>query len=471
MNDSVEVAIVGAGTAGLAALREVRKRTEDFLLVNQPPYGTTCARVGCMPSKALIAAANAFHARSGLEEFGIRGADALSIDSAAVLQRVRALRDHFVSGVLKSADELGPRSIAGRARLDGPNRLIVGERVVEARRIVLATGSSPVVPEAWRALGGRVLTTDTLFELPRLPQRIAVIGLGAIGVEMAQALARLGLEVHAFDSGHHMAGIADEKLARVVQAALAQDFAIHLGVEVKLAEAQRAIEVRWGQERVVVDQVLAAVGRRPNVQGLGLETLGVALDDKGMPTIDRETMRVGDTTVFLAGDMDGIDPILHEGADDGHIAGINASADEPVRLARRTPLRVVFCAPQIAVVGQGSGELDMARCLVGEADFRAQGRARIMQENQGLLRIYAQRGSGRLLGAEMAVPAAEHLAHLLALAIGRQLTVYDLLRMPYYHPTLEEGLRTALRQIARALPQCAVSDLAGCGALDAEALE
>ena len=139
-----DIVIVGAGTAGLSALREVRDRTEDFLLINDGPYGTTCARVGCMPSKALIAAANAFDARRRLEAFGIDGAEGLTADIPRVLNRVRALRDDFVSGVLKATDAIGSRSIAGRARLDGPNRVIVGQQVIEAGQIILAPGSSPV---------------------------------------------------------------------------------------------------------------------------------------------------------------------------------------------------------------------------------------------------------------------------------------------------------------------------------------
>src|SRR5690606_16411021 len=213
----VNVAIVGAGTAGLAALREVRKRTENFVLVNAGPYGTTCARVGCMPSKALIAAANAFHARTKLEEFGIRNGRGLTADIPAVLHRVRVLRDHFVAGVLQATEGLGPRNIAAHARLDGPNRLMAGERVIEAKRIVLAPGSSPIVPTPWRAFGDRILTSDTLFEETDLPRRIGVVGLGALGVGIAQALARLGLEVHGFDGRNRVAGISDDRIADVAR--------------------------------------------------------------------------------------------------------------------------------------------------------------------------------------------------------------------------------------------------------------
>lgn len=469
--ERVDVAIIGAGTAGLAALREVRKRTNDFVLINAGSYGTTCARVGCMPSKALIAAANAFHARCKLNEFGIRGGDALAADIPAVLHRVRVLRDHFVSGVVEATEGLGSRNIAAHARLDGPNRLIAGGRVIEAEQIVLAPGSSPIVPDTWRAFGDKIITSDTLFEQQDLPRRIGVIGLGAIGVEIAQALARLGLEVHGFDGADRIAGISDEKIAQVARDLLAEEFAIHLGAQVELAEADHGIEMRWDGGNVVVDKVIASVGRRPNVKGLGLETLGVPLDEKGMPEVDPSTMRIGDTSVFLAGDANGQRPLLHEGADDGHIAGLNATSESPVRLSRRTPLSMVFSDPQIASVGQRAGELVSETILTGEVNFATQGRARTMQENHGLLRLYAARENGRLLGAEMAIPAAEHIGHLLALAIGQKLTVHDLLRMPFYHPTLEEGLRTALRTIARELPPCAISDLAGCGSMGVEALE
>ena len=183
------------------------------------------------------------------------------------------------------------------------------------------------------------------------------------------------------------------------------------------------------------------------------------------------TMRIGATPVFLAGDANGDKQLLHEAADEGHIAGLNATSEDPIHLSRRTPLSVVFCDPEVAFVGRRSRGLDLDNTLIGEAGFDRQGRARIMQENRGLLRLYAARGHGRLLGAEMAIPAAEHMGHLLALAISQGLTVHDLLRMPFYHPTLEEGLRTALRTIARELPPCGRSDLARCGSLGAEALD
>ena len=145
-----DVLIIGAGSAGLAALRAVRRHTQRFALIDAGPWGTTCARVGCMPSKLLLEAAHAYERRHQLEAFGVQGADQLHADIPAVLQRVRDERDRFVAGVLKSIEALGPRAIQGRARIVDPHTVeIDGQRRLSARSLVIATGSKPHVPEEW----------------------------------------------------------------------------------------------------------------------------------------------------------------------------------------------------------------------------------------------------------------------------------------------------------------------------------
>jgi dihydrolipoamide dehydrogenase len=212
------------------------------------------------------------------------------------------------------------------------------------------------------------------------------------------------------------------------------------------------LRVTAGPTRVVVDRVLVAMGRTPNLEGLGLESLGVPLDERGQPLVDRATLQVAGLPVFLTGDVNAEVPLQHEASDDGHIAGLNAMAPSVGRFARRTPLSIVFCDPNLAAVGLGLAELDRGRVVVGEARFTNQGRARMMLRNAGVLRLYANREDGQLVGAELFAPEGEHLAHWLALAIHRRSPVRDLLRAPFYHPTVEEGLRTALREIARQLP-------------------
>jgi dihydrolipoamide dehydrogenase len=469
MSPPLDVIIIGAGTAGLTALREVRKRTENFVLVNDGPYGTTCARVGCMPSKVLVEAANAFHARTKLETYGIHGADGLSVDLPAVLRRVRALRDFFVAGVLEATADLGERNIAGRATLLDAHTVQVGDRTLKAKRIILATGTRPVLPEAWRALGDRVITTDALFEQADLPRRIGVVGLGAIGLEMAQALARLGREVTAFGRGERIAGVRDPEVNAALRALLAKEFTLHTGADVELSASAGGLRLVAGEASAEVDAVLVAIGRRPNLDGIGLEALGVTLDERGLPPFDPRNLRIADLPIYLAGDANAHAPILHEAADEGYIAGRNAMQDEPHCYRRRTPMGIVFSDPGTAFVGLHFDSLP-ADAVIGSMDFTRQGRARAGQRNHGLLRVYAAREGGRLLGAEMCAPSGEHLAHLLALAIDRGLTVFDLLRMPFYHPVIEEGLRTALRGVAKQIDGGEASDLELCGGLKVEAL-
>jgi dihydrolipoamide dehydrogenase len=462
MRDPLDVIVIGGGSAGLSALREVMKRTQHFVVINDGPWGTMCARVGCMPSKALIAAANAFDARRDFQDLGISGANGLSLDVPAVLRRVRSLRDEFVAGNLDVTEGLGERAITGRARLLSVDRVRVNGLELRARRIIIATGSTPIVPKPWLPLGERLLTTDTLFEQETLPNRIAVVGQGALGVELAQALRRLGLDVVALGETKTVAGLTDPEVNAVAVEALRRELPVHLGDKAELSSQAAGVRVRAGHTDVVVDGVLVALGRRPNLEGLGLDALGIELDADGVPNVDTRTMQAGSLPVFLVGDANGESAVLHEASDDGHIAGLNATGKTFECFRRRAPLTIVFSEPNIAMAGKRFAELDVAQVLIGEARFEHQGRARIAQRNSGMLRVYSDRHSGLVLGAELCAPAGEHLAHLLALAIERALTVSDLLRMPFYHPVFEEGLRTALRQLSAHSPASKDSDLARC---------
>ena len=471
-SERFDVAIIGAGTAGLAAMREVRRATENFVLINDGPFGTTCARVGCMPSKALIAVAKTFHQRDFLAAAGIAGTGSLSVDLPAVLRHVRKLRDAYVGGVLKITEELGERVIAGRARFVKPDTLEVGDRRLRARHIIIATGSRPVVPQPWRAFGERVLTSDTLFEQETLPGRIAVVGLGALGVEMAQALARLGIAVTGFDAAERVAGLSDPAVSARAAGILSGEFPLCLGQPAELTrEEEGAIRVSAGSTRVVVDAVIASLGRRLNLDELGLEEIGVPLDERGLPPFDPGTLRIAGVDIAIAGDVNGMRPLLHEAADEGYIAGYNALRDAPECFARRGPLAIVFSDPNIATVGRRFEDLDQDQAVVGEVDLKGQGRLQMEGADRGLIRLYADARRGNLLGIELCCPHGEHLAHLLALAIQQGLTVRELLRMPFYHPVVEEGLRGALRDAAGKLSDDQTPDLARCGRLGAEALE
>ena len=454
MTDTCKLAIIGAGTAGLAALKHAQRLTDDIMLIDHGPLGTTCARVGCMPSKALLAPAHAMEFVRSLGNAGIRGSDGLSADLPAVLAHVRGLRDRFIRGPIELVEELGERSLTGTARFIDAHTLQVGERRIKAQRIIIATGSHPLVPGPWRALGKRVITSDELFEQADLGHRVAVIGLGAIGAELGQGLALLGLEVHGYSQSVRIAGLSDPKVNESLLEILRKSMSVTTGVEVSLeAAGDHAVNVIAGDERREVDWVLAAIGRRPNLDGLGLEKLGVTLDRHGMPPFNPGTLQIGDLPIYIAGDVNRVRPLLHEAADEGRIAAHHALAPDAVRVRRRTAMGIVFTEPNAATVGQRREDLQHADVVIGSASFSRQGRALVMGRNAGQLHLYVQRDNAQLLGAELVAPDGGHLAHLLAWAIQQQLKVDDLLQMPFYHPVVEEGLRSALHDARKQLPQ------------------
>ena len=458
---SVDVAVIGAGTAGLAAWRAAHAAGKRALLIEQGPGGTTCARVGCMPSKLLIAAAEAAHGVERWKEFGLRLDGKLRVDGRAVMARVRRERDRFVGFVIEGVVRIPPAArVQGRARFVGPQALEVeGHGVVEFGAAVIATGSSPSVPQVLRGARDRLVVNDDVFEWQDLPGSAAVFGPGVIGLELGQALARLGVRVRMFGVGGLVGPFSDPALRDYAARAFREEFPLDADARVSaIARTVASVEIRFcegGRETTeTFDFLLAATGRAPNVRGLGLEHTGIALDAKGAPLFDRCTMQCGASPIFIAGDANNDLPLLHEAADEGLIAGENAASFPSVKPgARRTPLAIVFTDPQLAVVGKRFAELPAGRWVAGEVSFEDQGRSRVMLRNKGLARVYAELGSGRVLGAELMGPDAEHLAHLLAWGIQAGMTVRRMLAMPFYHPVVEEGLRTALRDALAKLEQ------------------
>lgn len=453
-----DIAVIGAGTAGLAAYRAARAAGQRAVLIEGGPYGTTCARVGCMPSKLLIAAAEAAHEARHAAPFGVR-VGSVSVDGRAVMARVRAERDRFVGFVVNSVESIPAEDrLLGYARFIDNTTLQVGDVQVQARRVVIATGSRPALSEAFRALGDRLVVNDDVFAWEDLPKRVAVFGPGVIGLELGQALARLGVEVRVFGARGGVGPLSDPAIRDYARQAFQQEF--YLDPNAKVQEMQREgdqVRIRYlGLDQQEHDEhfdyVLAATGRTPNVDQLGLENTTLACDARGVPLFDPLTLQCGDSPVFIAGDANHVLPLLHEAADEGKAAGENAARYPQLQpMARRAPIAVVFSDPQIAMVGLRHADLPAGQYVVGKVSFEDQGRSRVMLRNRGLMHVYAEQGSGRLLGAEWVGPRAEHIAHLLAWACQQQLTIGQMLDMPFYHPVLEEGLRTALRDAASQL--------------------
>jgi dihydrolipoamide dehydrogenase len=454
MRQKVDVIIIGAGSAGLSALRQVKGYTDNYLIIDQGPLGTKCARVGCMPSKALINVAKDFYRRKTFLKEGIIGADKLRPDIPAILNHIRKLRDHFTNEMIKTTKHLAEgHLIIDHAEIISHNHIRIGNQDIETDKIIIATGSKPKMPEEWLQFGDRILTSDTIFEQQDLPRKIAVVGLGPIGLELGQALCRLGIDITGFTSKQSVAKTTNPNINDRSTNIFSKEFPIYFNASVELDNKNGTMLVKHPEIKLSVDTVLVAIGIEPYVQGLGLENLGLELNKKGLPRYDHKSSKINDLSVFIAGDVNDCRPILHEALDEGFIAGRNSLSADINSYCRRTPLHIVFSDPQIAMVGRSYTQLKNSKksFVIGKAEFTQQSRAVLELRNQGLIHIYVDDKSGRFLGAELICPDAEHLAHFLAVAIQNKLTVVEMLQVPFYHPTVEEALRTAMQDAIKQL--------------------
>ena len=459
----VDVAVIGAGTAGLVAYKAAKAAGAKVVMIEEGDYGTTCARVGCMPSKLLIAAADAAHTVGKASGFGIHVYGVIRIDGREVMGRVRRERDRFVAGVLHGMERIAEADrLHGHAVFVDNHTLAVGDHTrVAARSIVIATGSHADYPDSFKQLGDRLIISDDVFDWRDLPKSVAVMGPGIVGLELGQALHRLGVRVAVYGRDGRVGPLSDPEILAYAVTAFKQEFTLE--PDAQITDMQReddSVAIRrtaenGEQQTEHFDYVLAATGRVPNVKGIGLENTTLKLDEKGVPIFDKATTQTvsaeGAGAIFIAGDAGNFIPLLHEATDEGHIAGDNAArfalgkAVQPG--LRRAPIGVVFTDPQIGIIGGGFRAMKPGSFVIGQVSFEDQGRARILLRNKGLANLYADTVSGQFLGAEMFAPAAEHLAHLLAWALQNKMTVAQMLEMPFYHPVIEEGLHSALHEL------------------------
>jgi len=446
----VDVAVVGAGTAGLYAVNRARRKSEKVVIFDGGTLGTTCARVGCMPSKMLIHSSDNL---AGAREPDVAGEN-IRLDGPEMMRSLRERRDRLAGGVVRNNEALFKKHlIRDYASFRKPMVLEAGGEAYRCRAIVIACGTEPVLPPGWRKEPGRVVTTDEFFELPDIPENILVVGAGFIGAEIGQALARMGKRVTMVEMLQTAAGISDPEVAETFLTALGKDVDLRLGTKALLegvdgGGVRVALEDGEGNKTpAAYDLAIVASGRKPGFVRLRLDRAGLALDGRGFPEFDPSTLRCRDRDVFLAGDCSGLRPFLHEAAVQGKLAGRNAA--EPGRLRtipELVPLAITFTRPNVCSVGRRFADLPEGT-PIGTGDFASSGRGVTDRASAGLIRIYGNPESGRIVGSEMAAPAGEHLAHLLAALIQAGMTAGDALDLPFYHPTYEESLENALADL------------------------
>jgi dihydrolipoamide dehydrogenase len=439
-----DVIVIGGGTAGLGAYRKAISLGKKALIIESGRFVTTCASVGCMPSKLLIAAADNMAEIKKSSQFGINVSD-IEIDNKVLWSRIRMERDRFVGFVEKGADSI-ENKIIGHAVFKDQHTIVVNEKEITAHTIVIATGSRPHIPEIFENIKNEILTNENIFELESLPKSVAVFGAGVIGLELGFALHNLEVEITLFNRNKNLLNLGAEVNDYVVKHIEDSFPFIYQENVTKVEKHNEGYNIYYGETVLWVEKILVATGRRPNLDNLGLHNIE-SLDHKNMLNLYNPlTTQIGDLPLFLAGDVNNELTLLHEASREGLIAGENAANYPIVKDYKRNVfMGIVFTHPQIMQVGETK---KLENTMTGSVSFEDQGRSRVMLKNKGLLNVYIDKDSHKLIGAEMIGPDAEHVAHMLAWLIERETTLEQALELPYYHPVIEEGIRTAFRVAA-----------------------
>lgn len=445
-----DIAVIGAGAGGLVVAAATALLGRSAVLIERDRMGGDCLNVGCVPSKALIAAARHAHGHHESAVFGIEYAPP-RIDFGRVMAHVQQV----IAGIAPNDsvaryEAMGVTVLQGEACFTGPDELSCNGRRIRARRIVIATGSRPAVPAIEGLSQLSYLTNETLFGLQELPQHLLIIGGGAVGSEMAQAFRRLGSEVSIIEQGQILGAIDPELRSFVRSRFQAEGITLHEGADVARALATPdgpALELRNGT-RIGGSHLLVAAGRRPNTEALNLAAAGITLErgairvDAGLRTTNRRVYAIGDVIggpcqTSLAGEQAGL--VVR-----------SALFRLPVRADRLQVPRAVFTDPEIAVVGLDEAE---ARRQHGDIrilrwPFSENDRARTEGRMDGLVKVILSPG-GTLLGAGIVGDHAGDLIQIWSLALNRKLKPADLQAMASSYPTRSEASRRAIGEYYR----------------------
>lgn len=447
---------IGGGAAGLVSAAGTAGLGGRAALVERALLGGDCLVHGCVPSKALLRAARCAFEVKQAGRFGVVGAEHARVDFAAVMQRMRSLRaDISQHDAAQRFAELGVDVYLGQAQFIGPDALTVAGQRLEFRRAVIATGGQPAVPEIPGLAETGFLTNETIFSLTALPPRLIVMGAGPVGCELAQALARFGSQVHLLARSGRILVKEEPQAAEVVERQLAREgVQLHLGVRyVSAARRNDAVELtvaRAGKETTLTgDALLVAVGRRPNLTGLGLEAASVRFTEQGVAVDD--FLRTSNPRIFAAGDVCGLQQFTHAADTMARLVIRNSLFHGRQRWSRQWIPRCTYTAPEVAALGltasQAADEgvaIDSYHVELARVD-----RAVLDDNTEGFVVVHTRRGTDQVVGGTIVAPHAGEMIGELALLASNRLPLGALAAVTHCYPTLVEAFKQISDQYQR----------------------
>ncbi|MBC7170343.1 dihydrolipoyl dehydrogenase [Candidatus Bipolaricaulota bacterium] len=454
--ERTRVAIVGGGPAGYVAARRLGQLGVEAVLVERGELGGTCLNEGCIPTKALYAATSPLGHREAFARMGISLSP--QVDAARLRTWLSEVVGALRGGVGKLLAQAGVDVVSGEATLVGPGRLRVraptGEEGIAADAVVLATGSTPIELPGLPFDGERVWSSTDALLLPRVPDRLLVIGGGVIGLELGTVYRRLGsavVVVELLDRLLPGVGVSRRGEALLRRALAAQGIELRLGARAEGLTAD-GVKIRTanGTEEVPADAILVAVGRRPNVDGLGVEAVGARVERGFVVTDDGFAAAPG---LYAIGDVRGGWMLAHKASHEGLLVAERIAAPSAPPAGEAAPVipQAIFTQPEVALVGVPIDEATAQGLRVGRFPLAALGRAWAQGEIGGHVQVAAD-AAGKVVGAEFVGPHASDLVAEATLAIQAGLTVRALAETVHAHPTFPEGLwEAALALLGRPL--------------------
>lgn len=451
ISTGVGVLVIGGGPAGyLAAIRAAQHDLDVMLVDQNDALGGTCLNDGCIPSKALIHAADLYHTTGHAEEMGI------TADPTIDLQQMQAWKegvvDKLTGGVKQLEERYGVDVVKGEAYLQSNSHARISgsgdAEAVDFEHCIVATGSEAIQLDNFSVDGETIITSKEALQLEEVPDRMVIIGGGYIGMELGFVYQKLGSDVTVVEAGDRVLGhIAEDLTEPVVANAEALGMEIRTGARAQGAEvtdgtATVTLETEDGEETLEADVVLQAVGRKPFIGDIGLENTAAEVDERGFIETDEQT-RTADDSIFAIGDVAGQPMLAHKGYQEGRVAA-DVIAGEPAAADFAVPA-VIYSDPEIATVGMTQAEAAETdvEATTGTFRFAASGRAATMDATEGFIRAVVEKEAGALLGVEMVGPNVSELVSEATLAIEMGALVEDIQLTVHAHPTLAEAFREA----------------------------
>jgi len=446
---SYDVAVLGGGPAGYVAALRAALRGAKTCCIEMGKLGGVCLNVGCIPTKAMLHASQVYEHIRQAGEYGFAAEAPPPVDGPAFMRRARDVADGLCKGVAVLLKKRGVEVIRGRGRLTGRNTLAVetgdGAEEVRAGAIILATGARPAKPgfAPWDA--DRVWTTDDATTAERLPESVLIVGGGVIGCEFATIYAELGIPTTVVEMLDRLLPTLDEDASKAVRASLKKRRVTILTgatiVSMKATKKQVTAELESGKT-IEAGRALVAVGRVPNVEGLGLEDVGVELEG-GIIRVDA-ACRTSVDGIWAVGDCAAAIQYAHLASRMGTVAADNATG-HPARESMTVVPQVVYTHPEIATVGLTEAEARRTgrEVRVARFPFQASGMARAYGQTQGEVKLIAETGDGEILGASVIGAHASDVIQEVALAMTGELTVEEIAGTIHPHPTFAEAIHEA----------------------------